>query len=260
MPRFAANLSWLFQDLEFLDRFAVAATCGFKHVEFMFPYDFRPDAVAAKAQKAGVEVALFNGPAGDWAAGDRGLAALPGREAQFDAALEKALTYVDALHAPKLHIMAGLSAPGPLADQTYVKNLRRASDKVADRKLTLVIEPINPKDMGGYYLSRVDQAVRLLEMIDRPNVKLQLDLYHAQRTEGDLGLLIEQHFARIGHVQIAGCPGRNEPDVGEINYPFLFQRLDKLGYDGVIGLEYKPASKTRAGLGWAAPYGIKGDK
>lgn len=260
MPRFAANLSWLFQDLEFLDRFAVAASCGFKHVEFMFPYEFRPDTVAAKAKKTGVEVALFNAFAGDWAAGERGMAAVPGREAQFDAALEKALTYVEALGCPKLHIMAGMAAPGPLADQTYVNSLRRASDRVKGMNLTLVIEPINPKDMGGYYLSRVDQGVRLLEMIDRANVKLQLDLYHAQRTEGDLGLLIETHFARIGHVQIAGCPGRNEPDKGEINYPFLFDRLDKLGYDGVIGLEYKPAGKTRAGLGWAAPYGIKGDK
>ncbi len=260
MPRFAANLSWLFLDVEFLDRFAAAASCGFKHVEFLFPYDFRAEIVASKAKKAGVEIALFNAPPGDWAAGERGLAAVPGREKDFDAALEKAMGYVEALEVPKLHIMAGLAAPGPLSDQVYVNSLRRVSDRIAGKNVIAVIEPINPKDMGGFYLSRVDQAVRLLEKIDRPNVKLQLDLYHAQRTEGDLGLLIEQHFDRIGHVQIAGCPGRNEPDLGEINYPFLFDRLDSMGYDGVIGCEYKPASKTRAGLGWAAKWGIRGDK
>jgi hydroxypyruvate isomerase len=259
MPRFAANLSWLFQDLEFLDRFAVAARCGFTHVEFLFPYDFRPEIVAAKAKKAEVKIALFNAPPGDWAAGERGMAAIPGREAQFDAALEKALIYAEALEVPKLHIMAGLSAPGPLADQTYVSSLKRVSDRIAGKDLIAVIEPINPSDMGGYYLSRVDQAIRLLERIDRPNVKLQLDLYHAQRTEGDLGFLIERHFDRIGHVQIAGCPGRNEPDRGEINYPFLFDRLDAMGYDGVIGCEYKPIGKTRANLGWAAKWGIRGE-
>jgi hydroxypyruvate isomerase len=253
MPRFAANLSLMFNEVPFPERFARAAAAGFKAVEFMFPYDHAPSEVASWLKHAGLENVLFNMPPGDWAAGDRGLAAVPGREAEFRAGLAKALDYAEALGTPRLHAMAGPVPTGvdPAAWQrTYVDNLRHAAQALARRGLTLVIEPINHRDVPGYFLNTHAQAVAVLDSVGEANLMIQMDFYHAQITEGDLAVTLKRNLARIGHVQIAGVPDRDEPDQGEVNYPYLFKLLDTLGYAGWIGCEYRPRAGTEAGLGW----------
>lgn len=254
MPKFAANLSFLFADVPFPERFARAAAAGFKGVEYLFPYDFPAHDIADWLRAANVEQVLFNLPPGDWVTGDRGLACLPHRQGEFAESVERALDYAMILDCERVHCMAGLrpaGVPEASLEAIYIANLRHAADRLATAGVTVTIEPINARiDMPGYWLDSVDKAVRLLAAIDRDNVRLQLDLYHAQIIQGDLARTIEAQLPRIGHVQIADNPGRHEPGTGEINYPYLFELLDRLGYAGWIGCEYKPRTTTEAGLGW----------
>ncbi|MDR2838321.1 MAG: hydroxypyruvate isomerase [Azonexus sp.] len=256
MPKFAANLSFLFTEAPFAERFARAAAAGFKGVEFLFPYDWPLADIAAWRQAAGVETALFNLPCGDWAAGERGLACLPQRRDEFAASVERAREYARALGCQRLHCMAGLRPAGIAEaelEAAYIANLRHAADRLATIGATVTIEPINSRlDMPGYWLDDIDRAARLLDAIGRDNVGLQLDLYHAQIIRGDLARTLETHFARITHIQIADNPGRHEPGTGEIHYPYLFELLDRLGFSGWVGCEYKPLAATEAGLAWAA--------
>ncbi len=255
MPRLAANLSMLFTELPFLDRFAAAADCGFKAVEFLFPYEESPDAVAAARRAAGVEIALFNLPAGDFVAGERGMAALAGRDRDFAASLDTALPYAKALGAKRLHVMAGLA---PADRRTgYIGNLQKAADFFQPHGIALTIEPINRHDMPGYHLSHQEEAVAVLEAVGRPNLWLQMDFYHCQIMEGDLLRRLEANLSYIAHIQIAGVPERHEPDSGEVAYERLLPRLDSLGYAGWVGCEYRPRAGTWEGLAWAASHGIR---
>jgi 2-dehydrotetronate isomerase len=259
MPNFAANLSMMFQEVGFLDRFAAAAKAGFRGVEFLFPYDFPAAEIGKRLRDHGLTQALFNLPPGDWAAGERGVAALPGREAEFRAGVAKAIEYAEALHCKTLHAMAGLWPAGKKKEEgqaTYIANLQFAADEMAKHGITLVIEPINTRDIPGYYLNTTTEGIAILDRVARPNARLQLDLYHCQIMEGDLATRTRNLIPSVSHVQIAGNPGRHEPDVGEVNYPFLFDLLDELGYAGWIGCEYRPKAGTVAGLGWARKYGI----
>ena len=259
MPKFAANLSFIFQEVGFLDRFAAAAACGFKAVEYLSPYEHPPEVIAEQLSRHGLVQALFNMPPGDWAAGERGIAALPGREREFRDGVETALVYARATSCPIVHAMAGLLPAGhdrAEAEAIYVANLRYATERLASEGITIVIEPINTRDIPGYFLNTTTQAMSVIERIGHPNLKLQLDLYHVQIMEGDLAHRIRALAGQYLHVQIAGNPGRHEPDIGEINYPFLFDLLDEIGYSGWIGCEYRPRAETTAGLGWAKRYGI----
>ena len=254
MPKFAANLSFLFADAAFPERFQRAAAAGFKGVEYLFPYDHSAHDVADWLKAADLEQVLFNLPPGDWAAGERGLACLPHRQGEFAESVEQAINYAMVLDCERLHCMAGLTPAGydeAELTETYVANLRHAADRLATIGVSVMIEPINSRfDMPGYWLDDVDKAFRLLEAVDRSNVKLQYDIYHAQIIAGDLARTLEANIERIGHIQIADNPGRHEPGSGEINSPFLFELLDRLGYDGWVGCEYKPLTTTEAGLGW----------
>jgi len=261
MPKFAANLSFMFQEVGFLDRFASAAACGFKAVEYLTPYDHPPEIIAQQLNRHGLQQALFNMPPGDWAAGERGIAALSGREPEFRDGVEQALVYAKATKCRLLHAMAGVLPAGhdrAEAEWGYLTNLRHAADRLAGEGITLVIEPINTRDIPGYFLNTTSQAMSIIERVGHPNLKLQLDLYHVQIMEGDLAHRIRALAGCYPHVQIAGNPGRHEPDIGEINYPYLFDLLDELGYSGWIGCEYRPKGETRAGLGWIRRYGIEG--
>ncbi|MBS1190134.1 MAG: hyi [Rhodocyclaceae bacterium] len=254
MPNFCANLSFLFTEVPFPERFARAAAAGFRGVEYMSPYDHSPESVAGWLRDAGLQQVLFNLPAGDWGAGERGMACQPGREAEFRESVELAFTYARALDCRRIHCLSGLRPAG--VDEArlraaYVANLRWAADRVAGSGIRLLIEPINSRvDMPGYWLDTPAKAFELLTEIDRPNVAVQFDIYHAQVMEGDLARTIETHLGSIGHFQIADNPGRHEPGSGEINYPYLFALLDRLGYDGWVGCEYKPKAGTEVGLGW----------
>ncbi|HKY95311.1 MAG TPA: 2-oxo-tetronate isomerase [Kiloniellales bacterium] len=253
MPRFAANLSFLFQELPFLDRFAAAAAAGFKAVEYLSPYDHAPEVIAALLKEHRLEQVLFNNPAGDWAKGERGISALPGREREFELGISKALDYAKALGCPRVHAMAGIVPAGTdraEAETTYVGNLKRAAAEAGRRGVMLVIEPINGRDIPGFHLQTSQHAERVIEAVASAHLKLQLDLYHCQIMEGDLTRRIERLFPLIEHVQIASVPERHEPDEGEVNYAVLFRLLDKLGYLGWVGCEYKPRGKTEEGLGW----------
>jgi 2-dehydrotetronate isomerase len=261
VPKFAANLSFIFQEAPFLDRFAAAAQCGFKAVEYLGAYEHAPQTVATRLAEHGLVQALFNTPPGDWAGGERGTAALPGREAEFRSGLEKALPYAKATKCRLLHAMAGLCPEGSdrgEAERVYVANLRYAAERLATEGITVIIEPINNRDIPGYFLNTTRQAMAVIDRVGHPNLQLQLDLYHVQIMEGDLAHRIRTLAGRYPHIQIAGNPGRHEPDIGEINYPFLFDLLDEIGYAGWIGCEYRPIGETRAGLGWAARWGING--
>lgn len=259
MPRLAANLSMMFTEIPFLDRFAAAARCGFKAVEFLFPYEWPAEEIARTVKDARLEVVLFNVPSGDWSKGDRGLGALPGRERDFADGVDKAIHYAHTLGCPRIHVMAGL-VPAGIARETcealFIDNLRKVAPKLAAAKLLGLLEPLNTIDVPGYLHNRTDHALGYIEKVGSPALKLQLDLYHCSIMEGDLARKIEGLAGRYGHVQIAGNPGRNEPDVGEVHYPFLFETFDRIGYDGWIGCEYRPKAATEAGLGWAKPYGI----
>jgi hydroxypyruvate isomerase len=254
MPKFAANLSFLFTDSPFAERFARAAAAGFLGVEYLFPYEYPAHQVADWLKAAELEQVLFNLAPGDWTAGERGLACLPQRQGEFAESVEQALNYAVVLDCQRLHCMAGLRPAGvdaALLEATYIANVRYAADRLATIGATLMIEPINSRiDMSGYWLDSVDQAFRLQKAVDRNNVKVQYDIYHAQIIAGDLARTLEAHIEQIGHIQIADNPGRHEPGTGEINYPFLFEWLDRIGYVGWVGCEYKPMTTTDAGLGW----------
>ncbi|HIM46825.1 MAG TPA: hydroxypyruvate isomerase family protein [Alphaproteobacteria bacterium] len=261
MPKFAANLSFLFQDIDFLERFAAAADCGFQAVEYLFPYDYPPGQIKETLAAHGLVQALFNSPPGDWDAGERGLAALPGREAEFREAVEKAGEYAEALACKQVHVMAGLVPEGAergAYEDCYVANLSYAVNYFAERGVRTLIEPLNSFDMPGYLLNGSKQARRVIEAVGSDNLFLQHDVYHLQIMEGNLAYSFKRDLDIISHVQIAGVPGRFEPTVGEINYPYLFALIDRLGYDGWVGCEYRPEGDTRAGLGWAGEYGIGG--
>ena len=258
MPRLAANLSMMFTEYPFEARFEAAARAGFRAVEFLFPYDWPSTQVALWLAGAGVENVLFNLPPGDWASGERGLAALPGREIEFRAALRKALDYAQVLGTPRLHVMAGLIPAGADAGlrarmrETYLDNLRWAAQEALQAERTLLIEPINPRDIPGYWLNHQQEALDVIAEVGAPNLRLQFDLYHAQIVDGDLTRRIERQVGLTGHVQIAGVPDRHEPDAGELAITHLLSTLDRVGYTGWVGCEYRPRGQTEAGLGWIA--------
>ena len=258
MPKFAANLSFLFTDVPFPARFKRAAAAGFKGVEYLFPYDYPAHEVADWLRDNDLEQVLFNLPPGDWGAGERGLACLPERRAEFVDSVELAMDYAVQLDCSRLHCMAGLRPVGvdeAVLVETYLANVRHAADRLATIGATLLIEPINSRiDMPAYWLDDIDKGFWLLDAVDRSNVKLQYDMYHAQIIAGDLARTLIANLPRIGHVQIADNPGRHEPGTGEINYPFLFNLLDRLGYPGWVGCEYKPQTTTEAGLAWLSAY------
>ena len=253
MLRFAANLSLMYTEHPFLDRFAAAARDGFSAVEYLFPYEYEAGQLAARLAEHGLRQVLFNAPPGDWAAGERGLAGLPGREAEFRSGIEQALHYARALGCPQVHVMAGcLSAEPALHRATFLANLAWAAARAASADVGLLIEPINPRDMPGYLLNRQEEAHALVEAVGAANLRVQMDLYHCQIVEGDLAAKLRRYLptGRVGHLQIAGVPDRHEPDEGELHYPYLFELIDALGYDGFIGCEYRPRGGTSAGLGW----------
>ncbi len=255
MPRFAANLSFLFQDLPFLDRFAAAASAGFKGVEFMFPYAVPATEIRARLEAHGLELVLFNLPPGHWDKGERGFAALPGREDEFAAAVDLALGYAEALRCPRLHVMAGLMDHGA-ARETYVANLRLAADWAAPLGIDILIEPINTKDMPGYFLTCTAEARDVIAEAGAPNLGLQFDLYHRHVMEGDVARAIAEFAALTRHYQCADPPDRGEPSTGVIDYARLFREIDATGYSGWIGCEYKPRADTRDGLAWTAACGV----
>lgn len=269
MPRFAANLSFLYPELSFLERFAAAAADGFEGVEFLFPYAWPQAELRARLRDAGLQQVLFNAPPGGleppgieaaWQAGMRGTAALPGREAEFRQGLVLALQQAEALDCPRVHCMAGVLPPGLAtahAHAVFVDNLRWAAALAAGHGVELLIEPINRRDMPGYFLTHQQQAHNIVQEVGAPNLKVQMDLYHCQITEGDVAHKLGQHLPSgcVGHIQIAGVPERHEPDVGELNHPYLFDLIDRLGWPGWIGCEYRPSrgeqpGGTTAGLGW----------
>ena len=255
MPRFAANLTMMFNEWSFLDRFKAARDAGFTAVEFLFPYEHPPEAVAKALQSAQLEQALFNMPPGDWAGGERGLAALAGREHDFAQGIETALVYAQATGVGRVHMMAGLAnRHDPVCAALYEKNLLLACKALAAKGLDLVIEPINGRNMPGYFLNDVDWAHALIKRLGQPNLKLQFDLYHCQIIHGDVTMRLRAMMPEIGHIQIASVPSRHEPDAEELNYPFLFAELDRLDYSGFVGCEYIPRDGTLAGLGWFSPY------
>jgi hydroxypyruvate isomerase len=257
MPRFAANLTMMYNEHAFLDRFAAAARDGFDAVEYLFPYDHPAAEVKARLEENGLAQALFNAPPGDWAAGERGLAALPGREDEFRRGIDKALDYARVLDNRKLHVMAGIVASEDTRAQQrelYLKHLDYAAQAARGEDITILIEPINTRDMPGYLLNRQDDAHAICAEIGAANLQVQFDCYHCQIMEGDLAVKLKRDIARIGHIQVAGVPERHEPDSGELNYPWLFSLIDELGYTGWIGCEYWPRAKASDGLGWIRPY------
>jgi len=269
MPQFAANLSWLYTELPMAERFAAAARDGFTAVEILSPYVWTPQELKAILQCNGQQLVLFNAPPGGvdaagiekaWASSQKGTACLPGREAEFRAGIALALEYAQALGCPRIHVMAGVVPAGmerEAVQPTYVNNLREAAAMAAEVGVDLLVEPINTRDIPRFFLNRQDHAHEIIHLVGAANLKVQMDLYHCQIVEGDLAMKLRKYLptGRVGHLQIAGVPGRNEPDVGEINYPYLFALLDELGYSGWVGCEYRPlrgaqAGATADGLGW----------
>ena len=264
MPQFAANLSLMYTELPFLDRFAAAARDRFTAVEFQFPYAFEPADIAARLTDNGLQLVLFNAPpsgtdrasmASAWEQQSRGTAAQPGREAEFRAGLHEALRYAEALGCPRIHVLSGMVPPGVERESLKdlcVDNLRWAADEASRAGRDILIEPINLRDMPRYFLNRQDHAHELLDAVQAPNLKVLMDLYHCQIVEGDVATKLQRYLTtgRVAHIQIAGVPGCNEPDRGELNYPFLLDTIDALGYTGWVGCEYKPAAGTTAGLAW----------
>ena len=253
MPRFAANLTMLFNELPFLDRFEAAAKAGFKAVEFLFPYPYAVADLKDRLSANGLTLVLHNLPAGNWDAGERGIACLPDRAGEFREGVARAIEYGSALGVPQLNCLAG-KAPAGMADavlhETFVGNLRYAAGELKKAGLKLLMEPINTHDIPGFYLNRTAQAIALIDEVGSDNLFVQYDIYHAQRMEGELVATMQKHLARIAHIQLADNPGRNEPGTGEIHYGNVFKALDRMGYTGWIGCEYKPATTTEAGLGW----------
>ena len=253
MPKFAANLSLMFNEVPFPERFARAAKAGFRAVEFQFPYEHKASDIATWLGQNKLECVLFNMPPGDFAAGDRGFACVPGRQDEFRDSVGKALEYARVLNVPRLHVMAGKIPAGGSAQECralYVENLRHAAQQLQLHNRTLIIEPINTRDIPGYFLNRQDQAHTIREEVGAANLKVMMDFYHAQIVEGDLSVTFKKYVPHVGHIQIASVPERQEPDQGEINYPHLFKLIDASGYDGWIGCEYRPRGVTEDGLKW----------
>ncbi|WP_419730454.1 2-oxo-tetronate isomerase [Lichenicola sp.] len=258
MPHFAANLTMMFNEVPFADRFDAAARAGFTAVEFLFPYSLEPEALAERVQRNGLTVALFNMPPGDWDSGDRGFASIPTRTAELAPALDTALRYAEACGVRRLHLMAGLGdRTDPKSVATYRAAVERCAEALGERGLDLVLEPINGRDMPGYFLNDFDWTASLIDSIGLPNVKLQFDIYHRQIMHGDVTMALRRMLPMIGHIQVASVPSRNEPAGEELNFPFLFAELDRLGYDGFVGCEYRPRAATLDGLGWFAPFAGK---
>jgi hydroxypyruvate isomerase len=260
MPRFAANLSMMYTEHAFVDRFAAAAADGFSAVEYLFPYAHDRQVLAQCLREHGLQQVLFNAPPGDWDRGERGMACLPGRDDEFRRGfMEQALPYASAIKCPRIHVMAGLMPEGverALLRETYLENLRWAAAQAAPHAVDVLIEPINTRDIPGFFLNRQEEAHAVIEEVGAANLKVQMDLYHCQIVEGDLETKIRAYLpsGRVGHFQVAGVPARHEPDLGELNYNYLFRLLDELGYTGHVGCEYRPLAGTSAGLGWFAPY------
>jgi hydroxypyruvate isomerase len=257
MPRFAANLSMMFGELPFLDRFAAARAAGFSAVEFLFPYDFPAAEIAKRLADNDLAQVLFNAPPGDSDKGERGITCLPGRQQEFRDGVRLALDYAAALSCPRLHLMAGIATAGVARDTltgVYTANLAWAAEEAAKFGVKPVIEPINHRDIPGMFLNTLEQGAAVIAAVGPERLGLQFDLYHCQVTEGDIVKRVEKHLPIIAHMQVADVPGRNEPGTGEVNWPFVFERIDALGYRGWIGCEYRPLGETVAGLGWFAPY------
>jgi len=257
MPRFAANLSMMFNEVPFLDRFALAAKAGFKGVEFLFPYEHPAAEIAQRLKDNGLQQVLFNAPAGDFAKGERGMAAIPGKQAAFRESIKLALEYATTLACPRLHIMAGLKPEGVAHDTltaVYGANLAYAAEECAKVGVKPIIEPINHRDIPGFFLNTTDQAAAIIAAVGPEKLGMQFDLYHCQITEGDVVKRVEKHLPLIAHMQVADTPGRHEPGTGEVNWPFVFKTIDALGFRGWIGCEYRPAGETLAGLSWFTPY------
>jgi hydroxypyruvate isomerase len=250
-------LNFLYQESPFLDRFERAASSGFEAVEFLFPYDWAPEEIRTRLDKHNLVQALFNFPPGDWEGGERGIAALPGRETEFERSIRMAALYAEVLNCNCLHVMAGITKHNPdqkLVLRTYVENIRRAADALRDANRMILLEPLNNTDVPGYLVTTPKQAIELIDEIARPNVGLQLDFYQCQMMQGNLATTFEMYHEHIKHIQIAGVPGRHEPDVGEINYSYLLELVDRFNYSGYVGCEYNPLTSTKAGLGWLKPY------
>jgi hydroxypyruvate isomerase len=257
MPRLAANLTMLFTEVDFLDRFAAAADAGFTGVEYLFPYAYDAQTLAGRLAAHGLTQVLHNLPAGDWNAGDRGMACHPDHVDEFEAGVGRAIEYANALGCAQVNCLAGIVPPGvdaARARATFVRNLQHAAPRLGAAGIRLLIEPINTRDIPGFFLCRTDQALEIIAEVGSDNLFLQYDIYHMQIMEGDLASRIERHRPLIAHMQVADTPGRHEPGTGEINFPFLFGFIDRVGYDGWIGCEYKPAGTTTEGLEWARPY------
>jgi 2-dehydrotetronate isomerase len=255
VPRFAANLAYLFTERPLIERFGAAAAAGFRAVELQFPYDHAPSAVKAELERHGLTMVGVNTALGR---SGEGVAAVPGHEQEFATLFKQALDYVVAIGGCQIHCLAGKVPPEqrPAAETTFIRNLARAADAAREQGITVLIEPINPRDRPDYFLTRAEQAADIIAKVERPNVRIQFDFYHAQIVGGDLIRRFEKHLPLVGHVQIAAVPSRQEPDEGEVNYPAIFAALDRLGYDGWIGCEYRPRGKTEDGLGWARGYGV----
>jgi hydroxypyruvate isomerase len=258
MPRIAANLAYLFTERPPMERFGAAAAAGFTAVELQFPYDQAPSAVRAELERHGLKMLGINTPQGAAPSGAAGLAAVPGREAEFAAMFRQALDYVVAIGGCQIHCMSGVVPPEqrPVAETTLIRNLARAADAAAEKSITLLIEPINPRDRPDYFITRAEHAADIIAKLERPNVRMQFDFYHAQIVGGDLLRRFEKHLPVVAHVQVAAVPSRHEPDEGEVNYPGIFAALDRLGYRGFVGAEYRPRGRTEDGLDWARPYGV----
>jgi len=263
VPKLAANVTMMFNEVPFLERFRAAAAAGFGAVEFLFPYDHAADDIAAELERHQLTNVLFNGPPGNWAAGERGMACLPDRRDEFRRGIATAVEYTVRLGTPSLHVMAGVVPAG--ADLAayracFVENLRFAADALAAQGRMALIEPLNHRDIPGYFLTKQADAHAIREAVDRPNLKVQMDFYHAQISEGDLATTFRKYVDAIGHVQIAGVPGRNEPDRSEIDYAFLLNLIDEAGYTGWVGCEYRPRAGTDEGLAWRAALRARGAK
>ncbi|HVY18270.1 MAG TPA: 2-oxo-tetronate isomerase [Rhodopila sp.] len=259
MPRLAANLSMMFNEMPFLDRFAAARQAGFEGVEFLFPYEFPAADLRQRLRGEGLTQVLFNMPPGDWAGGERGLASLPGRQGEFHESLKRALDYATELDCRQVHCMAGIVPPDVqpgTAAAIYAANLAWATELAAPAGVKIVIEPINHRDMPGYFLNTQAQGAAIIDAIGRDRLGLQFDVYHVQITEGDITKRMEKYMPVIAHMQIADVPARNEPGTGEIGWGYVFRRMDELGYQGWVGCEYRPAGETVAGLGWRAQFGL----
>jgi hydroxypyruvate isomerase len=258
VPRFAANLAYLFTEHPFLERFGAAAAAGFEAVELQFPYDHSPVDVKTELERHGLTMLGINTPPGKREAGELGLAAVPGREREFELLFRQALDYVVAIDGCQIHVLAGKVPPAqrPAAQKAFIKNLAGAADAATKNGITLLIEPINPRDRPDYFLTRVEHAADIIAKVERSNLRLQFDFYHAQIVGGDLIRRFTTHLPVVGHVQVAGVPSRHEPDEGEVCYPAIFAELDRLGYAGYVSAEYLPCGRTEDGLNWARPYGI----